>query len=50
MPPWEDGEAARGGRTWRLEGLGGAPGGGRQPVMEKQERHGWGWRRVRSDA
>lgn len=22
MPPWEDGEAARGGRTWRLEGRG----------------------------
>lgn len=49
MPPWEDGEAARGGRTWRLEGRG-VRRRERQPVMEKQERHEWGWRRVRSDA
>lgn len=45
LVPWEDGEAARGGRMWGLEGRGGAgwPAG-------KQERRGWGWRRVRPGA
>lgn len=51
LVPWEDGEAARGGRMWGLEGRGGAGwGAGSRWLAGKQERRGWGWRRIRPGA